>query len=182
MAPTSPTRARRNPVVVAFVTLAIVSVVAFLGVAAYKVVPGLLGGEAKPGEGAERPLTAPGFDEPLAHIVLPKGWAGATNEETSDFDVRSPNDALHSTAVIVRTSYDQAFQQYKAQHEPTSITRWEMLESGLPLVHADFGDCVYSVVQASFDVSVTINSCVTEGHSIDDYRPAIGQLLEGVRP
>ncbi len=182
MIPSSSARKRRrNPIVATLVTIAIIAAVAFAAVAAIKFIPGLLG-ESKPGEGHEYPLTAEGYDEPLAHLVLPKGWAGAENPDADAFDVRSPNDVLHATVQVERSSYDQVFNAYIAEHPPTTAQRWELLGSTLPLVHADIDGCVYAVAQASFDVSVTINSCVTEGNAIDDYRPAIGQLLEGVRP
>lgn len=175
---------RANPITRTLIVVATIAVLALIAVAAFRFIPPLFAGEPDPTEpqGTTHELKLPDSTMRDATITIPKGWAAAANDETGDLDVRTPNDALRATVRAVPGTYDQVFDAYVAQHPTSSPTRWEWLASELKIVHADIDGCVFSVVQATPQTSVTVNACPTEGNELETYRVAVGELVEGVRP
>ncbi len=171
---------RASPTVAALVLIVAAMILALLIGLGFRLVSSWFGTDEDATKQPGFELSAEGFDEALAHLTLPDGWVGATNNSTYAFDVRSPNNILNATLTTTRGVYHEVFHEYLKAHPGAGETKWEILGSGLPIVHTTIDNCNFAAIETEFEVTVTVYSCVDEEADLEDYRPAIGQLLEGV--
>lgn len=123
-----------------------------------------------------------------AAVVVPKGWV--VSEGAGGALVRTPDGGLSIRMDAVAGEDPRTVLQVMLDRDlgavPTATVgpvRTEVLASGLTVVHADVGaDAVYAVVRAREHSTVRMVARAAEGGAIEDYRPALGLLLEGVRP
>lgn len=112
-----------------------------------------------------------------AAVVVPEGWLVSASGPM----VRTPDAALRVRFDIGEGEAESALAGMIPDAANAGPIRAETLASGLSVVHCDIGEeSVYAVVTTSSGESVRIIATVFEPHSIDDYRPALAQLLAGV--
>ena len=176
----------RHPwdVVVAFV--AAIALVVVIGLAALALVPPAI---ANVGSEASDGVTPVGIGDAGASVVVPSGWvvAGGGSPVVT---VRSPDGALTVRLTAARGGLDSALEQ--AMDDAASATGTdggapltEQLRSGSTFVHADVGDrSLAGALAASQDAraSVRLVAGVVDGTTLAVYRPALAELVEGIRP
>ncbi len=133
--------------------------------AAITAVPPMLRNLASEASDGIAPVSLPGGVD----VVVPRAWTVQRDGED---------------AVIVHTPDGGMSARLEAGDRSLSEdpSRTETLVSGLRVVHTDVGsDAVHAVV-ATDHGTVRVVATAGEGRRMADYRPALGQLLEGVRP
>jgi hypothetical protein len=114
-------------------------------------------------------------------VVVPADWL-ITRDSAGAITVRSPDGALRARL----DALDETPAAIVAAAEARGPQRTELLASGLTAVHADLdGDRLVAGVgetDAAPSVRVVAVVSVPEGASPTDYRAAIGDLIEGIRP
>ena len=115
-----------------------------------------------------------------AEAVIPADWV-ITRESDRAVVVRTPDGVLQARFDVV----DETLGAALATAETSGSPRSELLASGLTALHADLegGGLVAAVgtPDAATAVRVVIEGDSASGEGLDEYRPAIGELLEGIR-
>lgn len=121
-------------------------------------------------------------------LVVPAGWV--VSRGLAGVTVRTPDGGL-ATHLDGGAGDDlrgalRAMLDHDLGPVPTATVgpvRAESLASGLDVTHVDVGgDALYAVVATGPDSLVRVVARVAAGRDLADYRAAIGQLLEGIRP
>ena len=113
-------------------------------------------------------------------IAVPAGWV-VHRDGDARLVARTPDGGLLARVAIVRADADAFVEEHADRSGPL---RRETLASGLPVVHADAADGgVVAAVILPGGALVTLTSEITSEAERSDaaYRPALAQLLDGVR-
>lgn len=126
-----------------------------------------------------------------AQVVVPDGWIIIRADDASII-VRTPDDSVSARATVVAAPVQRAMQALvdaAPRGAQVGDVRTEVLGSGLPAAHADVtgaADDLFAVVTmgqaAGESPVVTVVVDVAAEHDPARYRPAVAQLLEGIRP
>lgn len=116
-----------------------------------------------------------------AAVVVPADWL-ITRDSDAAITVRTPDGALRARL----DALDETPAAIVGAAATEGPPRVELLASGLTAVHADVdGDRLVAGVgepDAAPSVRVVAEVSAPEGEAAADYRAAIGDLLEGIRP
>lgn len=118
-----------------------------------------------------------------ASVLVPLDWI-VVREGDAAFIARTPDGVLDAR---VELTAEAANAVIAAVADAASAARAETLASGLAVTHVDTG--TGGVVAAvglgagtATGPSVVVTAAVGDDHAMADYRPALAQLLEGIRP
>lgn len=162
--------------------LGAVGVVVFLIVAGVTAIPPILADrDARLSDGV---VAVPVGD---AHVVVPSGWI--VTGDAANLGVRTPDTVLSADLTPAEGAPRDALQRFldaELGAVPTATIgpfRGERLASGLTVVHSDVGaDAVFAVVADGETALAAVRARVAPDRERADYRAALGQLLDGVRP
>lgn len=118
-------------------------------------------------------------------VIVPEGWLvrGAGHDVLT---VRTPDGVLTARVAVAEgddsTALDRVAGGLRAEPgADPGAPRHEVLASGADVVHADIGTRGLAAVVGTSSV-VTLAATVEEPARMADYRRAVAELLEGIRP
>lgn len=116
-----------------------------------------------------------------AEVIVPADWI-ITRDGSEALTVRTPDGVLHATLVAMR---EDAAAAVDGTEGVDGVTRSEQLASGMTAVHADLADGgLVAAVEAPEGrecVQVVVEFRAADADDLAVYRPAVGDLLEGIR-
>lgn len=119
-----------------------------------------------------------------AEVVVPADWI-VIRDGADALSVRTPDGALHARLDVVTADADAAAAALVAGDEHAGgPARSETLASGMTVVHVDTPDGMLAAVSnhlGAESVRVRVTMADGEAESLAAYRPAVGDLLEGIR-
>lgn len=115
-----------------------------------------------------------------AEVVVPADWI-VIRDGADALSVRTPDGALHARLDVVTAD---AAAVVAGDEHAGGPARSETLASGMTVVHADTPDGMLAAVSnhlGAESVRVRVTMADGEAESLAAYRPAVGDLLEGIR-
>ncbi len=115
-----------------------------------------------------------------AEVVVPADWI-VIRDGADALSVRTPDGALHARLDVVTAD---AAAVVAGDEHAGGPARSETLASGMTVVHVDTPDGMLAAVSnhlGAESVRVRVTMADGEAESLAAYRPAVGDLLEGIR-